>query len=87
MCGGGERGELLVADLQELEAVADLVEGADQAVDAVARIAVDPLDAPVVGQALEDELRRRLLGHRVLLGRWGSLSRYPRRSVPSRTAR
>src|SRR5581483_7786674 len=53
--GRGEGGDLLVARLGELELVADLVEGAEQAVDPVARIRVDALDAPF-GEAVEDEL-------------------------------
>lgn len=36
----------LVADLDELELLADLVEGPEQPVDAVPRIAVDALDPP-----------------------------------------
>jgi hypothetical protein len=53
--GGGERGDLLVAGLDELDLVAGLVEGAEQAVDPVAGVAVDVLDASLV-EALEDEL-------------------------------
>jgi hypothetical protein len=51
-----------MAGLQELDAVADLVKAAQQAVDAVARIAVDPAHAPV-GQALEHECADGLAGH------------------------
>jgi hypothetical protein len=51
----GEGGELLVADLRELDLVADLVERAQDPVDAVAGIAVDALDAPF-GEPLEHEL-------------------------------
>jgi hypothetical protein len=43
----GERRELLVADLDELDVVADLMEGEVQPVGAVARIAVDALDGPI----------------------------------------
>ena len=42
-----ERRYLLVGRLGELDAVADLVEGAEQPVDAVTGITVDPLHAPV----------------------------------------
>src|SRR5207244_798579 len=50
-----EGGELLVADLRELDLVADLVEGAQDPVDPVAWVSVDALDAPL-GEALEHEL-------------------------------
>jgi hypothetical protein len=63
---GGEGGDLLVADLGELE-LRNLVEGAEQAVDAVARITVDALDAPL-GEAVEDE-RSDGLRHGVLASR------------------
>ena len=52
---GRERGDLLVAHLHELDLVAEVVEGAQDAVDAVARVAVDALDAPP-GEALEHEV-------------------------------
>jgi hypothetical protein len=47
-----ERGALLVAGLDELQLVADLVEGTQQAVDPVARVSVRPFDAPL-GQAFK----------------------------------
>jgi hypothetical protein len=50
--GRREGGDLLVPDLDELEPVADVVEGAEQSVDAVAGVAVDALDPPV-DQAVE----------------------------------
>ncbi len=50
---GHERGHLLVANLDELRPVAVVPERADDAVDPVARIAVDPLDAPIRGQSFE----------------------------------
>ena len=56
--GGGEGGELLVAGLDELDLVADLVEGEVQPVGPVARIAVDAPDAPLA-QAAEHELPTR----------------------------
>ena len=59
--GGHERRQLLVAGLDELDVVAVLVERAEQAVDAVARVAVDALDAPLV-EAAEDE-GADVLGH------------------------
>jgi hypothetical protein len=43
---GGERRELLVAHLHELDLLADLVEGEVQTVGAVTRIAIDAPDAP-----------------------------------------
>ena len=67
VCAGHERRHLLVPDLDELEAV-DAFECADDAVDAVARVAVDPLDAPlreavqeVVGYELWHEVSLRSL--------------------------
>ena len=56
MGAGGERGELLVAHLHELDLVADLVEGEVEPVAAVAGVAVDAPDAPRP-QALEHEDR------------------------------
>src|SRR5207302_1193000 len=52
---GREGGDLLVAGLDELELVAHLVEGTEQAVNPVTGVAVDALDAPL-GEAIEDEL-------------------------------
>jgi len=46
MGGGHERGLLLMAYLHELEAVERAIESAQDAVDAVARIAIDALHAP-----------------------------------------
>src|SRR5690606_24437546 len=68
--GGGERGQLLVAGLDEPDLVARVVEAAEDAVDAVARVAVDPVDAPFV-QAVQDEGSDGL-GHGVAVpgGRW-----------------
>jgi hypothetical protein len=51
---GGERRDLLVAHLHELDLVADLVERAQQTVDAVAGVAVDAIDAPLV-EAIQHE--------------------------------
>jgi hypothetical protein len=45
--GRREGGYLLVGGLGELDSVADLMESAEQPVDAVTRVAVDPLHAPV----------------------------------------
>jgi hypothetical protein len=59
---GGERRELLVAGLDEADLVADLVEAAEDAVDPVAGIPVDLLDAPL-GEALEDEAADGRRGH------------------------
>jgi hypothetical protein len=50
---GHERGELLVRGLDELDLLAVLVEAAEDAVDAVAGVAVDPADA-VGSEPLED---------------------------------
>jgi hypothetical protein len=50
--GRREGGDLLVPDLDELEPVADVVEGAEQSVDPVAGVAVDALDPPF-DQAVE----------------------------------
>ena len=50
---GHERRHLLVADLDELRIAAGTVEGAEEGVDPVAGVAVDPVDAPI-GQPLED---------------------------------
>jgi hypothetical protein len=58
---GREGRQLLVAELDELDLVAVLVEGAQQAVDAVAGVAVDAGDAPLV-EAAKDE-GADVLGH------------------------
>jgi hypothetical protein len=49
-----------VADLDELNVVAQLVESSEQAVDAVARIAIDPRDTPVTQPAQEEFANRGL---------------------------
>ena len=51
VCLGLEGRELLVADLDELDSVPDLVEDTHEAVDAVAGVAVDAVDAPGVEAA------------------------------------
>ena len=59
---GHERGHLLVAHLHELDLVGELLERADDRVDAVAGIAVDAAHAVLV-QPFEQEVRRRLCHH------------------------
>jgi hypothetical protein len=80
---GHERRELLVADLDELDLVPELVEGAEDAVDPVARIAVDAPHAPLAGQAAEEE-GADVLGHRRAPESQGSSSgtRLPRPHPP-----
>src|SRR5947209_3107726 len=56
---GHERGHLLMAHLDELDLVGELLEGADDRVDPVARIAVDATHTVVV-QSFEQELGGRL---------------------------
>ena len=60
VAAGHEGSHLLVADLDELWVAARAVEGAEEGVDAVAGVAVDPVDAPL-GQPFEhvvsDEFR------------------------------
>jgi len=46
MRGRREGGDLLVAHLDELQAVVDVVEGTREAVDAITGIAVDPIGPP-----------------------------------------
>ncbi len=53
-----ERRHLLVADLDEIELVAGAVQRPEDAVDAVARVPVDPLDAPFT-EALQQEVADR----------------------------
>lgn len=72
---GHERRHLLVPGLDELRVPVRAVEGAEQSVDPVTRIAVHPLDAPL-GQALEHVVGD--LGHgalpgvcRTTVGLWG----------------
>src|SRR3954452_24635035 len=51
-----ERGQLLMTSLDEPRSI-DLVKRPEQAVDAIARVAIDALDPPL-GEAAEDELCR-----------------------------
>jgi hypothetical protein len=55
MRAGHERRDLLVRHLDELEAVLGAAQGAEDAVDPIARIAVDPPDAPL-RQPLQHEI-------------------------------
>src|SRR5205823_4121832 len=55
VAAGHERRHLLVADLDELGVAAGTVERAEERVDAVAGIAVDPVDTPL-RQPFEDEI-------------------------------
>ena len=60
---GHERRKFFVAGLDEARLVAGLAQGGHDAVDAVAGIAVDAVDAPI-GEALDDEIADGL-GHGV----------------------
>jgi hypothetical protein len=62
---GREGRQFLVGCLDELDAVLDLVEGAEHRVDAVAGVAVDAFHAPLV-QALQHESRH-VLSHKQIL--------------------
>src|SRR5204863_3140603 len=53
VAAGHEGSHLLVSDLDELGVAACAVEGAEEGVDAVAGVAVDPVDAPL-GEPFED---------------------------------
>jgi hypothetical protein len=53
VAAGHERRHFLVADLDELRIATCAVEGAEEGVDPVAGVAVDPVDAPL-GQPLEN---------------------------------
>src|SRR4051812_19421740 len=53
-----ERGHLLVPHLHEVDLVFHALEGAEDAVDAVAGIAVDSFDAPLF-EAVDEEVARR----------------------------
>ena len=70
-----ERGHLLVPGLDELDPVTEAFERADDRVDPVARVAIDPA-YPVLVQALEEEFRGGL-SHGVL-----SADRVPMHHLP-----
>jgi hypothetical protein len=76
--GRREARDLLVADLYELDPVAGVVEGAEEPVDTVARVAVDAPDAPL-GEALEEECGD-VLWHGVLSRRCGRRAATERRA-------
>src|SRR5687768_16499970 len=69
MRAGHEGRFLLVTYLHELEAVVGPIEGSENAVDAIAWVAVDSFDAPFA-QALEKEIGKRL-GHCLFMGLCG----------------
>src|SRR2546423_4791510 len=68
---GHEGRHLLVADLDELGIAAGAVEGAQKGVDAVPRVAIDSVNAPL-GQPLEDVISDQFRHRSVLSPGFGS---------------
>jgi hypothetical protein len=77
VCARHERGHLLMADLDELQLVLLALEGADDGVDPVTGIAVDPPNA-VLGESFQQEVSGQLSHRTPILDR--SAMEFPQRA-------